>query len=490
MTYLITEIWFYLLCACLLGLLLGWGIWGWTSRRLIMDAKAQHESERLSLKRNFEAEKIALEEEKATAFMARDEALNVKASMISELETTRKASADAKAEINRLVQSEKDARGEFERKLAAMEERLQRERSTAAEAKEAVEAIRADSQRELEQKEAALTGAENAASAAKREVEKTRSDLARFKAETTAANDEALKALEGSLNEERRARAALQAELQQERAELSEAKDAIDEVRADMSRQLQEQQAALAAAESEATLRAEVANTEITRLRSAEKTIDTGAQAVEIEQIRQSMQRTIDDERRAKSAAEADRSQLLGGQRETKAEIERLRAQLAAAANKGQGDSADADRLRRDLEDARQRQSGLEAEVARLRTLLGQREAAPATDAQSPKFTTDAPRPASLFDRRPDVVDDLKEVKGIGPVMERILNENGCYHFKQLANFSKRDIEWISAALESFPDRIERDDWVRQAQTLYLKTYGRRHDAGDVGAIKTLETMS
>ena len=84
-------------------------------------------------------------------------------------------------------------------------------------------------------------------------------------------------------------------------------------------------------------------------------------------------------------------------------------------------------------------------------------------------------------------MDDLKQVKGIGPVMERILNENGCYHFKQLANFSRRDMEWISQALGSFPDRIERDNWIGQAQALYAKKYGQRHD---LGAVRTLEQVS
>ncbi|MBX2805105.1 MAG: BON domain-containing protein, partial [Hyphomicrobiales bacterium] len=93
------------------------------------------------------------------------------------------------------------------------------------------------------------------------------------------------------------------------------------------------------------------------------------------------------------------------------------------------------------------------------------------------KFTTDAPKPASLYESRPTEVDDLKQVKGIGPVMERILNEHGCYHFKQLANFSEQDIEWVSATIDTFPDRITRDRWVEQAQELYYEKYGENCDA-------------
>ncbi len=102
---------------------------------------------------------------------------------------------------------------------------------------------------------------------------------------------------------------------------------------------------------------------------------------------------------------------------------------------------------------------------------------APAAQETAGKFTTTAPKPASLYETRPAEVDDLKEIKGIGPVMERILNEKGCYHFKQLANFSPQDIEWVSAAIETFPNRIERDQWVEQAKTLHHTKYGERHDA-------------
>lgn len=487
MTYLISQLWLYLLSAGLLGLLLGWVIWGWMGRRHLADARAEHERQQLALQRRFDSEKSAFEEDVTAAFRTRDEAVKVKASLLGDLEGERKAAAEAKAQVGRLTQVELAARGEFERQLASMQEQVELERSAADEARKAVKGIRADMSRQLQAKQATLNGAETAASTAKREAESARSGLTRLKEETTHAHDAALKAMEQSLNEERRAKAALQAELQQDRRELSEAKDSIDTIRADMAQKFQSQQAALVAAESEAKLQAEASRIEMTRLRARSEPANAPTAKAEILEVRQAMQRTIDEERRAKAAAEADRSRLLGNERDAKAEIERLQSELSAMSRGGQGASHEADRLRREFEEARQHQRGLEAELARLRALLDQREVA-GTKTASPKFTTDAPRPASLFDVRPGVVDDLKEVKGIGPVMEGILNENGCYHFKQLANFTKRDIEWISAALGSFPDRIERDDWVRQAQTLYAKKYGQRHDVGAV--VRTLETTS
>lgn len=62
--------------------------------------------------------------------------------------------------------------------------------------------------------------------------------------------------------------------------------------------------------------------------------------------------------------------------------------------------------------------------------------------------------------------DDLKRIKGIGPVMERSLNEQGIHSFQQLANLTKPEIEQLTAAIAAFPGRIEREDWVGSARRL------------------------
>lgn len=467
MTYLLSQLWLYLLCAGLLGLLLGWVIWGWWSRRMIADAKANYENERLSLERTYEAEKVA-------AFQVRDEAVKAKSLLLGEIESERKVASDMKLQLGRLQKSELAVRGEFERKNASLQEQLELERHTAKEAKGAMDAGLTNIQQDLKKNRVALADAENANETLRSKLESVEADVRLKQA-----------SLKENLASEQRSRAKLEEELQRERAELSRAKDSIEKVRAEMGSQVQAKDAALAKTRSEASQQAKVADSEIARLRSVEGKSETSAAG--IDQIRRTMQQRIDEERRAKTAAETERSKLALQEREAKAEVERLRSQLSTMSTSGKGGSADADRLRRELGEARQRQSDLEVEVARLRSLLEKKETISVKSPEKKKFVTDAPRPASLFDRRPDIVDDLKEVKGIGPVMERILNENGCYHFKQLANFSPRDIEWISQALGSFPDRIERDEWVSQAQSLFLRKYGRRHDVGDV---RTLETTS
>jgi len=87
-----------------------------------------------------------------------------------------------------------------------------------------------------------------------------------------------------------------------------------------------------------------------------------------------------------------------------------------------------------------------------------------------------APVPASLLAERPDEVDNLKEIKGVGVVMEGVLNDKGVYLFHQIANFSDADIAWVNEAIEAFPGRIVRDNWVGQAKGLYRAKYGKSHD--------------
>ncbi len=60
--------------------------------------------------------------------------------------------------------------------------------------------------------------------------------------------------------------------------------------------------------------------------------------------------------------------------------------------------------------------------------------------------------------------DDLKLIKGIGPFIEKKLNALGIYTFKQIANFNEEDKDIVNEAIEFFPGRIKRDDWVGQAK--------------------------
>lgn len=62
--------------------------------------------------------------------------------------------------------------------------------------------------------------------------------------------------------------------------------------------------------------------------------------------------------------------------------------------------------------------------------------------------------------------EDLKLIKGIGPNIEEKLNEVGIYNYTQISNFTSKDIDDLTELIKFFPGRIERDDWVGQANKL------------------------
>lgn len=64
--------------------------------------------------------------------------------------------------------------------------------------------------------------------------------------------------------------------------------------------------------------------------------------------------------------------------------------------------------------------------------------------------------------------DDLKLIKGVGAVLERRLNEAGVFHFWQIAQMRKAQMDALEAVLR-FPGRMVRDNWKAQARALAKK---------------------
>ena len=62
--------------------------------------------------------------------------------------------------------------------------------------------------------------------------------------------------------------------------------------------------------------------------------------------------------------------------------------------------------------------------------------------------------------------DDLKKIKGIGPKFEGDLNSKGVYYFRQIAAWKAADVKMVEGVIDSFPGRIKRDEWIKQAKTL------------------------
>jgi len=63
--------------------------------------------------------------------------------------------------------------------------------------------------------------------------------------------------------------------------------------------------------------------------------------------------------------------------------------------------------------------------------------------------------------------DDLQLIKGVGPAIEKTLNEMGILRFNQIAEMSEYDIDRVAHRLKGFRSRIYREDWIGQARDLY-----------------------
>ena len=70
--------------------------------------------------------------------------------------------------------------------------------------------------------------------------------------------------------------------------------------------------------------------------------------------------------------------------------------------------------------------------------------------------------------------DDLKLIKGIGPSIERTLNELGIDRFRQIADMSEFEIDRIAQHLRGFRSRIYREDWIGQARNLHYDKCNQR----------------
>ena len=68
--------------------------------------------------------------------------------------------------------------------------------------------------------------------------------------------------------------------------------------------------------------------------------------------------------------------------------------------------------------------------------------------------------------------DDLVRIHGVGPKIATLLESLGITSFRQVARFTPTDVAIVNDALEVFPGRIERDDWMSSARELHREVYG------------------
>lgn len=125
------------------------------------------------------------------------------------------------------------------------------------------------------------------------------------------------------------------------------------------------------------------------------------------------------------------------------------------------------ERVRAEAEGCQREVQRLGARIAELEPMAARREAG-AGEAVRPAREPREPSPAPTVAATASMRDDLKRIKGVGPVIERRLNELGYHTFGDIAGWTATDIERVREALGPLGGRIRRERWVEQA-----KRFGR-----------------
>jgi predicted flap endonuclease-1-like 5' DNA nuclease len=65
-----------------------------------------------------------------------------------------------------------------------------------------------------------------------------------------------------------------------------------------------------------------------------------------------------------------------------------------------------------------------------------------------------------------DTKEDLKEINGVGPKLEKTLNSIGIYTYEQVSKMTDKEYDLVDSIIDSFKGRGKRDDWASQAKGL------------------------
>lgn len=220
-------------------------------------------------------------------------------------------------------------------------------------------------------------------------------------------------------------------------------------------------------------------------------------------QRRDELQRLLKDIRGDLENAVSERDQLLTkasaideflGQLEQKdAQIDKLSAELKnwherlpPLIDRYQQRDIEAKVFEKQLDDARERIAGLEEMIGSEQTRVDPVDADTLDDdmdASNQCIEDDTPVEEIFekFDEASDddvgelndiARDDLKLIKGVGPAIEKTLNEMGISRFDQIAQMSEYDIDRVAHRLKGFRSRIYREDWIGQARDLHNEKAG------------------
>lgn len=95
-----------------------------------------------------------------------------------------------------------------------------------------------------------------------------------------------------------------------------------------------------------------------------------------------------------------------------------------------------------------------------------------ADEADADVTETDAPeaesgtKPTGIDAPREGKGDNLRQIEGVGPALEKLLHSMGIFHFDQVAAWGEAEVAWMDSQLKGFKGRVTRDKWVAQAKLI------------------------
>ena len=390
--------------------------------------KAEKEAKEAEEKAKAEAE--AKEAEEKAKAEAEAKAAEEKAAK----EAEKKAKAEEKAAAAALAKKEKEEAAAKKKEEAAAKKAKAAEEKAAKEAEEAEAKAKAEAEAKAAEEEAAKEAEKKAKAEEKAAAKKAKEEeeaKKKAEAEAKAAEEKAAKEAEKKAKEEEEAKKKAQAEAKA--AEEKAAKEAEKKAKAE------EKAAAVAAAKKAKEEEEAKKKAEAEAKAAAKKKVEKKPAATKEAKKQEELQRV---KKRAKSIdfkviGEASSSEL-------KSEVKKGATTLEVANAKDFAESGSAE-----INDAKG--SSVIAWTGKDgNTLTG-------VSGVTRVFAAKA----VLM-----VKDDLQVIKGIGPFIEEKLNALGITTYRQLANMTAKLETQVNEAIEFFPGRVKRDQWVAQAKIL------------------------
>ena len=235
-----------------------------------------------------------------------------------------------------------------------------------------------------------------------------------------------------------------------------EAKDAEKKAKAEADKKAKEEAAAKKKADAEA--------------KKAKAAEEKAAKAAE-KKAKAEADKKAKEEAAAAAAALAEK-EAKAAEKKAKAEADKKAKEEAAAAKKAEKEAKDAEKKAKAEADKKAKEEAAAKKKADGEAKKGA-AAKPVTKEAKKKEELKRVKERSksidfkiLGTAKASEKDDLQAIKGIGPFIEEKLNALGIYTWLQISKMTDKLEDEVNEAIEFFPGRVKRDQWVNQAKIL------------------------